>query len=191
MNEKEMIEGDIVVEQIETMTVQNYLEALASPRFPGPASGSAAATTAGMAAALLEMSYHVTKKKFTKAMPIDEADIKRLRHHCLELATKDMEALEELIQVMKSKERDAHEYERALQYATDPLVSIVSESRLILNYAEKLLPICDKRALPELTGCQAFSKAAITAAKVGIESNLHLLQDDIYKKEVESILHHD
>src|SRR5699024_12087176 len=99
MNEKEMIEGDIVVEQIETMTVQNYLEALASPRFPGPASGSAAATTAGMAAALLEMNYHVTKKKFNKDMPIDEADIKRVRHHCLEHATKYMISIDDINQV--------------------------------------------------------------------------------------------
>ena len=179
------------MKRIEAMTVEHYLDELALPRFPGPASGSAAATTASTAAALLEMSYHVTKKTSHYVMPIDEADIKRVRHHCLELATEDMEALEKLVHVMKSNKQGPDDYEQALKHATDPLVAIVSESRLILNYAEKLLPICDQRALAELTGCQAFAKAAMEAAKVGVESNLHLLKDDIYIKEVANILHHD
>ena len=71
---RELRKEEFFVERVDDWMVHEYLEKLADPGFPGPASGSAtgsaAATVAATAAALLEMSYKVTLKKAGGNIPI-------------------------------------------------------------------------------------------------------------------------
>ena len=48
---------------IRNLTLEEYLEKIAEPSFPGPASGSVCATAAAMASAVVEMSCKASIKK--------------------------------------------------------------------------------------------------------------------------------
>jgi formiminotetrahydrofolate cyclodeaminase len=161
-----------------------YLEKLAAPAFPGPASGSAAATMGAMAAALLEMSCRVTIKKDEKKRNLAKAleDIEAIRMDCLVLGTEDMKALNEVIIATKLKKEFPHKYESALKNATDILLSIVKNCEAILNHIEQMVSTCYKPVLGELVGSAYMAEAAAAVAKQGVEVNLQLLQDEYYKE---------
>ncbi|MDP4086696.1 MAG: cyclodeaminase/cyclohydrolase family protein [Bacillota bacterium] len=179
------------MERIDYLMVHEYLEKLAEPSFPGPASGSAAATVAAMAAALLEKSCKVTQKKGGGNIPIDLNEIEEIRHHCLALATEDMKVLAEVVRAAKSRKELPEKYEYAMKSATDTLVSIVSHCEFILRQIEQLLPICNKRVVAELIGGTYMAEAALASAKLGVEVNLHLLQDENYKENVQNTINKD
>lgn len=176
------------MERVDDLMVHEYLEKLADPRFPGPASGSAASTVAAMAAALLEMSCKVTMKKVEGNIPIALKEIEEIRHHCLALATEDIMVLAEVVQAAKSRKEEPKKYESAMRNATDPLVSLVKNCEFILRQIERLIPICNKRAVAELIGSTYMTEAALASAKLGVEVNLHLLHDENYKEIVQDII---
>ena len=181
-------ERRVFLERVGDWLVHEYLEKLAEPSFPGPASGSAAATVAATAAALLEMSYKATLKKTEGNIPIDLNEIEKIRHHCLALATEDMEVLAEVVQAAKSRKENPKKYQDALKNATDTLVYIVNNCEFILLQIERLIPICNKRVVAELVGSTHMAEAALASAKLGIEANLPLLQDENYKKRVQNMI---
>lgn len=174
------------MDQIDDMTVNVFLEKLAASSFPSPASGSAAATTAAMAAALLEMSFKVTMKSNEHHTPLTLNEITETRNQCLALATEDMKALTKVIQAAKSSKEFPKEYEIAMKNGTEPLVSIVKMCDVILNQIELLIPICNKRVFAELIGSLHMTEAGQRSAKLGVEANLHLLTDEGYKESVQN-----
>lgn len=176
------------MERIDSLMVHEYLEKLAEPSFPGPASGSAAATVVAMAAALLEMSYKVTIRHGVEDLPIELDEIEEIRHQCLALATEDMVVLTKLIRAAKSRKEFPEKYEDAMKNATDTLVSIVKNCEYILKQIDLLIPICNKRVVAELIGSTYMAEAALASAKLGVEVNLHLLQDEHYKEKTENII---
>ncbi|WP_338469647.1 cyclodeaminase/cyclohydrolase family protein [Niallia sp. XMNu-256] len=175
--------------RIDELTVYEYLEKLASPEFPNPASGSAASTIAAMAASLLEMSYKVTVTNNEKKMPISLNEIEGIRHQCMRLATEDMIALAEVVKATKFKSAFPVKYEEAMKKATDPLVSVVKNCEIILSWIVQLIPIANKSVLGELAGSANMAEAAATSAKQGIEVNLLLLSDKVYIGNVQAAIH--
>ncbi|MDP4128023.1 MAG: cyclodeaminase/cyclohydrolase family protein [Bacillota bacterium] len=175
---------------IDNLTVNEYLEKLAEPNFPGPASGSAAATIAAMAAALLEMSCEVTMKKDEQQSNLMETikDMKEMRKHCLFLATEDMTAYAEVVRAMKAKKESPEKYEEAMKNATDTLVAIVKDSHSILTQIEKVIKTCFIKIWGDLAGSTYMAEAAAAAAKQGVEINLRLLHDERYKEEVQNLV---
>lgn len=176
------------MERIDHLTIHDYLEKLASPSFPGPASGSAAATVAAMAAALLEMSCRVTLQKGVETNPNSINIIEEIRRQCLDLATEDMMMLTEVIRAAKTKKELPDKYEMAMKNATDTLVSIVKNCEFILTQIEQLIPVCNKKVLGELMGSTYMAEAAATSAKLGVEANLPFLHDEYYKENVLAII---
>lgn len=172
------------------MTVNEYLEKLAAPNFPGPASGSAAATVAAIAAALLEMSCKVTINKDEQKRNLMKPlkNIEAIRKHCLSLATEDMKAFAEVIRTTKSKKESPDEYEAALKNATETLVAIVKNCDSILTQIERLVNTCYIKVLGDLAGSAYIAEAAAAASKQGVEFNLQLLHDEHYKKNVLSFV---
>ncbi|WP_442599898.1 cyclodeaminase/cyclohydrolase family protein [Neobacillus sp. D3-1R] len=176
------------LDQIECLTVQEYMEKLAAPDFPGPASGSAAATVAAMAAALLEMSCKVTLRKGGENIPISLKQIEDVRNQCLALATEDMKTLSEVVKTSKSKADFPDEYEEAMKKATDTLVSVVKNSEIILTGVEQFIHLSNKRVLGELAGSANMAESAAASAKYGVKVNLSLIQDEFYKENAWAIV---
>lgn len=176
------------MDRVDDLAVYEYLEKLAAPDFPGPASGSAVATVAAMAASLLEMAYKVTIKKGAEHIPISLKDIENVRHQCLALATEDMKALEEVVKAAKLKAAFPDQYEKAMRNATEPLVSIVKNSETILTWIYQFIHVANKRVLGELVGSAHMAEAAAAAAKDGAEVNLTFIQDESYVKKVRTIV---
>jgi formiminotetrahydrofolate cyclodeaminase len=169
---------------IASLTVHAYLEKLAAPDFPGPASGSALATVAAMAAALLEMSCNVTIRKGGENIPISLKQIENIRHQCLALATEDMKTLAEVVKAAKSKADFPDEYEEAMKNATNTLVSIIKICQMILTEVEQFFPQSNKRVFGELVGSANMAETAAASAKHGVKINLSFIQDEIYKEQV-------
>jgi formiminotetrahydrofolate cyclodeaminase len=178
------LKGEISLDSIENLTVNEYLKKLAAPNFPGPASGSAAATAAAMAAALLEMSCEVTLNKDEQKSNLKEClkNAAAIRNHCLFLATEDMQAYAEVVKAAKLKKEFPEEYEIAMKNATDTLLSIVKNCESLLTQIEQAACICYIKVLGDLGGGAFLAEAAAAAAKQGVEINIHLLKDDDYKK---------
>jgi formiminotetrahydrofolate cyclodeaminase len=187
LQDHKKVEMDL--DQIDCLTVHEYLEKLAAPDFPGPASGSAAATVAAMAAALLEMSCKVTIRKGGEDIPISLKHIEEVRNQCLALATDDMKTLAEVVKAANSKADFPDEYEEAMKNATNTLVSVVKNCEMILKGVEQFFHLSNKRVLGELAGSAMMAETAAAAAKYGIKINLSFIHDDIYKENVSAIVH--
>lgn len=175
------------MDKIANLTVNDYLNKLAAPVFPGPAVGSAAATTAAMAAALVEMSYAITLKKDMKQLENLEAFIKELtdiRRLCLAIATEDVLAYGEVVKAAKLKKESPTEFERAMKRATDTLVAIVKNCESILTNIEQVVQTCYEKVLGDLAGSAFLAEAAANTARAGVEVNLQQISDQNYKKGV-------
>jgi formiminotetrahydrofolate cyclodeaminase len=173
---------------IDGLTVHDYLEKLSSPDFPGPASGSAAATVAAMAAALLEMSCNVSIRKGVENIPLSLKHIEDVRNQCLAIATEDMKALTEVVKAAKSKANFPDEYETAMKNATNTLVSVLKNGEIILNGIEQLFHLSNKRVLGELAGSANMAEAAVSSAKYGKVVNLSYIHDPFYKESIWAIV---
>ncbi|HYK74202.1 MAG TPA: cyclodeaminase/cyclohydrolase family protein [Pseudoneobacillus sp.] len=173
---------------IDDLTIYEYLEKLAAPDFPGPASGSAAATVAAMAAALLEMSCKVTIRKGVENIPLSLKNIADVRNQCLTLATVDMKTLAEVVKTAKCKTDFPDEYEEAMKNATDTLVAVVKNCEIILTGVEQFLPLANKRVFGELAGSANMAETAAASAKFGVKVNLSLIHDEFYKENVWAVV---
>lgn len=176
------------MENVRNLKLDEFLEKLASPDFPSPASGSACATVAAMAAALLEMSCKVTMKEDGGNLPISLHTIEETRQQCLSLATTDMEALAKVIRLTKSKKNFPDEYEVAVKNATDTFVSLVEKCEFILTQTERFIHSSSKKVFGELAGSAYLAEAAAVSAKLGVESNLLLLRDEQYEEKTLAII---
>lgn len=172
--------------QIDDLTVNDYLEKMAVCDFPGPAAGSAAATTAAMAAALLEMSCDGSLRK-NGDNPLLKESIKlgkTIRKRCQELADVDMNAYGEVIKAAKNKSADPKAYELAMKKATEPFVEILRSCHDLLNQIEKIVDTSFSKVLGDLVGGTYLAEAAAAASKSGIEVNVVLIKDDVFKASV-------
>jgi formiminotetrahydrofolate cyclodeaminase len=174
--------------QIDSLTVHEYLEKLAAPDFPGPASGSAAATVAAIAAALLEMSCEVTIRRGCEDIPISLEHIEDIRKQCQTLATEDMKTLSEVVKASKSKADFPDKYEEAMKNATNTLVSVIKNCEMILTGVEQFFHLGNKRVLGELAGSANMAEAAAASAKHGVIVNLSLIHDKYYKENISAIV---
>lgn len=176
---------EIVMERIDQLSVETFVKKLAEDTFPSPASGSAAATIAAMAASLLEMSCKVTMKK-GRELQVDLDKVREVRKSCLALATEDMEVLAAIIQAGKKRKEDPDSYEKAVVNATETLVSMAEQCEYILKEIKEVISVCDKRVFAELIGACEMAGAAGKSAILGVEANLYLLDDGPYKEEVQN-----
>ena len=179
------------MENIECLTVKDFLVQIALPTFPGPASGSVSATTAAMAASLLEMGIKITMRKDEKQCSLAKNldYIENIRAQCISLATEDIEAYQEVIKASKSRKTHPEEFEVAMKNATETLVAIVRYSNIIITELEHLINTSYIKVLGgDLGGSAYMAEAAAAAAKLGVEINLRLIQDESYKtKKLKSI----
>lgn len=168
------------------LTVEEFLKKIAEPSFPGPASGSVAAATGAMAAALIEMSCLATLKKIKdEKLEIIVEKAEKLRAYSLALANDDMDAVGRLI---KSLKKDPEIFEQLMQEATEPLIQIAKAGESILKLLEGAIPLCIPQVLGDLAGSLCYADAAIYAAQKGAEMNLDLIKDEDYKKRVRNII---
>ncbi|RBP66678.1 formiminotetrahydrofolate cyclodeaminase [Alkalibaculum bacchi] len=171
---------------IRNLTLEEYLEKIAEPSFPGPASGSVCATAAAMASAVVEMSCKASIKKDPQnQLLIDVTEkMKRLKAHCLRLADDDMKAFGEVIKGTKKKKEFPNQYEDLLQKATDPLVAILEGCEQILVEIQKIHKESYAKVLGDLAGAVYLSEGAAIAVKKAIEVNLTYLSDMAYTERV-------
>jgi len=107
-----------------------------------------------------------------------------IRKHCLYLATEDMKAYAEVVSAAKAKQELPDRYEVGMQKATDTLAAIVSNCQALLKLIESLVEISYVKVLGDLGGSAHLAEAAAAAAKQGVQVNLGLVQDELYKKNV-------
>ena len=171
--------------KISQLSVEDYLEKMAICDFPGPAAGSAAATSAAMAAALLEMSCDGSLRKNPENQLLKESIVigTHARQACLNLADADMEAYGQVIQAAKIKEINPQGYEMAMKQATEPFIGILDSCHTILRQIEIVIASSFSSVLGDLVGGVYLAEAAAAAAKSGIEVNLALISDSAFREK--------
>nr|WP_269747921.1 cyclodeaminase/cyclohydrolase family protein [Alkalibacter mobilis] len=172
------------------MTVGEFLEKLSQTEFPGPASGSASAASAAMAAALFEMSWKASINKNdilgSKSNLIDEMAI--IREKLISLATEDMEAYGKFIKGVRVKKTDPASYEKALIEGTEPLVGIFRNALLILDIVNNTVQDSFVKVLGDLAGSSILAHGAIMAAEKGARINLKMIKNSDYSTRTEKEL---
>jgi len=95
-----------------------------------------------------------------------------------------MKAYAEVVSAAKAKQELPDRYEVGMQKATDTLAAIVSNCQALLKLIESLVEISYVKVLGDLGGSAHLAEAAAAAAKQGVQVNLGLVQDELYKKNV-------
>ena len=171
------------------LTIEHYLQRLAS-REPAPGGGSAAALTAAQSAALLSMAANLTvgKKKFAAqqdALHAIRAEAQAEMDRCLELGERDMDAFESVIAAYRlpQDEGDAavqrgRAIRAALRGAAEPPAALVAIGTSLLAVADRLDPICNPAAASDVAVARHLAVAAMAAARENVEINLRSIESD-------------
>ncbi|HCX65633.1 MAG TPA: hypothetical protein DHN33_10545 [Eubacteriaceae bacterium] len=173
-----MKEKILFMKDINSQKMDEFLEDLQAPVFPGPASGSACAVSVAMAAALLGMSVEATrKKKEVSGEDVPSAQqIYQWRQKSMELATKDMQAYDKVVKAQSLKKEEPDEYDRIMAEATVTLVEIMECSAEILKSINSFLTVSFNKVIGDLAGAASLAYGAAIGCNGSVEINSKLIK---------------
>ncbi|MEN9934609.1 MAG: hypothetical protein RLZZ387_1188 [Chloroflexota bacterium] len=181
-------------EQLLDMTVGCFLDELASGA-PTPGGGSVAALTGAMAAGLITMVCDLTigKKAYAEFEP-EAANIRTrseaLRAELQQLAQADITVFGHLsaaYKLPKTTDADAATRKAAIQKVLRDATDVpLRTARAVVS----LLPLCaplarhgNRTAVSDVAAAVILIRAAVPAALINVESNLAMLEDQIYGRQ--------
>ncbi len=175
-------------------TISQFLDRLASSA-PTPGGGSVAALTGAMAAGLITMVCDLTigKKQYAEF----EAEAKAIRERAeayraelQHLAQADIDVFNQLSAVYKlprTTEADAASRRAAIQTVMRHATEIPLRTA---RAAAALLPLCaplarygNRTAVTDVAAAALLIRAAVPAALINVESNLTVIEDQIFARE--------
>lgn len=172
------------------LTVQELMDEIGEPKFPGPASGSAVAVGAAMGAALMEMSWKATLKK-NPVLAGDTNYLEKIEERgkrLLSLATEDMEGYNRYLKAVGLKKTDPKGYDEALMEGTMPLVDIARGSASLLELLEEIQMKCFVKVQGDLAGSATLLHGAVTACALAARINVNLMLETAHQESVEKAL---
>jgi len=161
------------------MTLDQLIQETGRDRFPGPAGGTAAAVSAALGAALLEMSARVSLR--TRSGDEELTGIRdgagRLARELTRLAGEDITAYGAVIRALPGKKKDPAVYHAAMTGAAEVLLSVGDLCLEALDLALRLRPLCRISALGDLLTGSHLLLAALESSLAGAEINRNRLKD--------------
>jgi len=180
------------------LTLEHYLERLASDN-AAPGGGAAAAVTAAQAAALLSMALRITSKGAAPAAtPTSEAaallaQVDAARARLIALADADGEAFDAVMAAYKLPTMTAPEkaarkdaIQKALVRATEVPLELMQRLDDLFAYAGVVLPSAKPSVVSDAAIAVELTYAAIQSARFNVRINLRYLRDEDYKLQVKT-----
>jgi len=173
-------------------TLGDLLDSLAA-KTPAPGGGAAAATVAGVAAALATMvvNYSLGRKKQAEHQSLlaeCAARLSRLRDDSLALARDDMEAYERLNTLQRMDPADPERlagWTAAVDRAIDVPSRAVAAALETLRIAQSLAGRSNEWLRSDLAIAAVLAEAAAAAAAWNVRVNLPLLDDAARREAIE------
>ena len=172
-------------------TLAKYLDELASSSM-APGGGSAAALTAAIGTALLEMVVQINDKRQKTRSKERLEIIKRFRAHASNLVTLDAETFSKLSKIFLKQKKDSRVYQKALLEGARTPLRICELSVRALEFA---LDEKDRTSLwlaSDLEEAGVLLEASFYAGRLNVEINLKDVADkkfttktNIYLKSLE------
>jgi formiminotetrahydrofolate cyclodeaminase len=180
---------------VRDQTVETWLEALASSA-PAPAGGAAAALSAAIGAALIEMACNLTIGRPRYAQHEAEmraalAEATTLRRRALRLAADDVRAFDAVAEAYKlPRETDAQrqsrteQIQRALVGATEVPLNTAALAGDVIQLARRIVDGANVNVLADLAAGVVAARAALETALIAVEANLAAINDPSRGKEL-------
>jgi formiminotetrahydrofolate cyclodeaminase len=180
---------------VRDQTVETWLEALASSA-PAPAGGAAAALSAAIGAALIEMACNLTIGRPRYAQHEAEmraalAEATTLRRRALRLAADDVRAFDAVAEAYKlPRETDAQrqsrteQIQRALVGATVVPLNTAALAGDVIQLARRIVDGANVNVLADLAAAVVAARAALETALIAVEANLAAINDPSRGKEL-------
>jgi formiminotetrahydrofolate cyclodeaminase len=171
-------------------SLQAWSDALAAPT-PTPAGGAAAAITAALAAALVEMVATLTasRESYADARPVATATVDRagpLRRRLLALAVEDVEAFQTVVDALalpRGTEAEIAQRTTARNDALKAAAGVQFELLLLAGEVVDLAQVLVERGLRSAVGDAAsavfLAAGAARSAYWAIRSNLRRMYEDV------------
>lgn len=159
------------------LSVQEYIEEMASTTFPSPKGGSALAITGAMGAALVKMCCQVSANRNPGEARYRELQnqAEAMMHQFIFLADKDTEVVEEMIQALRQSKGKTVEQCSILKGSYDSaaqsLIDIRDLLKELVNLAKDLEPLCATSCLIDLFIVQHLAQAAMEATSESVLDN--------------------
>lgn len=142
-----------------------------------PGGGSAAAITAALGTALLEMTAGINQKKaFNRQFARHLKKIKKIRLELLTLAAEDAKAFLNFLKVRK-KDKKSRVYQNALKKSARVPLKICALSCEALRAAQREIPRTGRWLASDLAEAAILLEAAFRAGRWNAEINLKSIQD--------------
>jgi formiminotetrahydrofolate cyclodeaminase len=180
-------------DELEGQSIGEFLGQLAA-RMPAPGAGATAAVEAALSASLVAMVGRFTKDE-QHAQLVGEivAAADAHRDRCLEAAADDERAFSAVAEAMKlprgTEEEAAERRRRLAEVSLDatrpPLVILASAGELVV-LATRLLPVANHNLVSDVAAATAAARAAASTARLSVEANLPLIDDDAARRDLVS-----
>ena len=176
---------------ISSETVTSYLERLAS-KAPTPGGGAAAAMQVAQGAALVSMVAEFTAgPRFREAEAEAEQIAQRARilmHSALHAAQEDERCFGQLSSAYRMPKDQTAQRSAAVQEATvvasEPLVSTVEISVVVVTLAQRLLTIGNPSVLSDVAAAAEAARAATRTAVITLEMNIAALTEQKHRERL-------
>jgi methenyltetrahydrofolate cyclohydrolase len=172
-------------DELDAQSIGDFLGQLAA-RMPAPGAGATAAVEAALSASLVAMVGRFTKDE-AHADVVREivAAADAQRDACLEAAADDEAAFSAVAAAMKMPRGTPEEKEtrrRCLAEvsldATRPPLAVLTAAAELVSLATRILPIANRNLLSDVAAATAAARAAATTARLAVEANLPVIDDD-------------
>jgi formiminotetrahydrofolate cyclodeaminase len=180
---------------VRDQTVETWLEALASSA-PAPAGGAAAALSAAIGAALIEMACNLTIGRPRYAQHEAEmraalAEATTLRRRALRLAADDVRAFDAVAEAYKlpreteaQRQSRTEQIQRALVGATVVPLNTAALAGDVIQLARRIVDGANVNVLADLAAAVVSARAALETALIAVEANLAAINDPSRGKEL-------
>lgn len=183
------------MDDLRTQTIKRFLDALAAGT-AAPGGGAGACMAGAMGASLLSMvaSLTIGRKRYADVEPEMEkirAQAEAVRTELTALAQLDVQVINRLMDAYQMpKETEAErarrqaELEEALVDATEVPLRTAEQTVLLFELAEALVEKGNRNAVSDATAGAVLAEAAFEIAVLNAETNLSLLNDDVFAETV-------
>jgi len=157
---------------VSQLTVGDLLDLL-SAEVPGPAAGSAAALTAGVAAAVVAMAARRSSGSWPEGNGVAAQAVAR-RARCLELVAADADALVKAIEALEGGQA----VEAPLRGTIQVLLDLADAATDIADLAALTAERCDGAVRPDAAAAASLARAAVEVAATLVRANLTVMSGD-------------
>ena len=184
---------------LKNLTLEDFIEELGS-NSPAPGGGSAAALSASLAGALVEMVFHLTigKKEYTELeKPIQDRiqaaflQVKNQKNELLELMEKDTEAFLSLMEAYKMPRNTKEEIEerkarieKGNQTAIDIPMEVAEKAYELYEHILLAAEFGNKNAISDTGVSASLTETAVESALLNVKINALSVKDETYKEEL-------